>query len=357
MKPSPNPRPHPGIARRIAAVLASGVLASGVLALPASAALLFFTFSSFHVPVTIYRHDLASGARSEWWRSPVPVDDDAFEEKQVWYTSKDSTKIPMFLVHRKGITLDGSHPVYLTGYGGFTYNNLPDFSADCMLWAENGGVYAVPSLRGGAEFGEGWHAAGMLERKQNVFDDFVAAAEWLIANKYTSARKLAISGASNGGLLVGAAMTQRPELFQAVVCAVPLLDMLRYQNFLVARFWVPEYGSSEDAGQFRYLQAYSPYHHVKKGAKYPAVLFVSGDSDTRVDPLHARKMAALMQASTGSDRPVLLHYDTASGHSGGKPVSKQIEDAADEMQFLFWQLGMDPAAVGAAPVPAGAQDR
>jgi prolyl oligopeptidase len=250
----------------------------------------------------------------------------------------------MFLVHRKGLKLDGQRPVFLTGYGGFTVNETPSYSSTAVLWAENGGVYALPNLRGGAEFGEEWHRAGMLEKKQNVFDDFIAAAEWLVQNHTTSPERLAISGGSNGGLLVGAALTQRPELFRAAICSVPLLDMLRYQRFLVARFWVPEYGSSEDSSQFAYLRAYSPYQHVVRGTAYPAVLFVTGDSDTRVDPLHARKMTALLQASSGSDRPVLLHYDTKAGHAGAKPVGKQIEDSAVQMQFLFWQLGMGPPA-------------
>jgi prolyl oligopeptidase len=195
-------------------------------------------------------------------------------------------------------------------------------------------------MRGGGEFGENWHRAGMLEKKQNVFDDFISAAEWLIKNGYTNPKKLAISGGSNGGLLVGAAMNQRPELFQAVVCAYPLLDMIRYHHFLVARFWVPEYGSAEDPKQFEYLFRYSPYHNVRSGLNYPAVLFITGDSDTRVAPLHARKMAALLQATTGSERPVLLHYDTKAGHSAGLPVSKVIEDLTDELSFLFWQLGV-----------------
>ncbi|HEY7679862.1 MAG TPA: prolyl oligopeptidase family serine peptidase, partial [Terriglobia bacterium] len=194
------------------------------------------------------------------------------------------------------------------------------------------------NLRGGGEFGEPWHQAGMLEKKQNVFDDFIAAAEWLVANKYTSPAKIAIAGGSNGGLLVGAALTQRPDLFGAVVCSYPLLDMVRYHKFLVARFWVPEYGSADDAGQFKYIHAYSPYHNVRPGTKYPAVLMVTGDADTRVDPLHGRKMAALLQASTGSDRPVLLHYDTKAGHSGGTPLTKQIDDLTDQFSFLFWQL-------------------
>jgi prolyl oligopeptidase len=300
----------------------------------------FYTFSSFAQPTTIYRYEVASGKQEVFARINVPVQSDQIEVKQVWYESKDKTKIPMFLVYKKGIKLDGSHPTFLTGYGGFNVSLSPGFSSLAAYWAESGGVYAQPNLRGGGEFGEKWHKAGMLEKKQNVFDDFIGAAEWLFKNKYTSPSKLAISGGSNGGLLVGAAMTQRPELFQAVVCGYPLLDMIRYQSFLVARFWVPEYGSAENAEQFKYIYAYSPYHHVKKGEKYPAVLFVTGDADTRVAPLHARKMTALVQASTGSERPVLLHYNTKAGHSGGLPVSQIIEDQTDELSFLFWQLGV-----------------
>jgi prolyl oligopeptidase len=300
----------------------------------------FFSFSSFHIPTTIYRYDVAKGTQEVWARLPVPINTENVEVKQVWYESKDKTKIPMFLVHTKGIKLDGSHPAFLTGYGGFNVSRTPGFSSLAALWVERGGVYALPNLRGGGEFGEKWHRAGMLEKKQNVFDDFIAAAEWLIKNGYTNPSKLAISGGSNGGLLVGAALTQRPDLFQAVVCSVPLLDMVRYHKFLVARFWVPEYGSSENPEQFKFIHAYSPYHQVKPGTKYPAVLFISGDSDTRVAPLHARKTAALLQAATGSDKPILLHYDTKAGHSGGQPVTKQIENLTDELMFLFWQLGM-----------------
>jgi prolyl oligopeptidase len=300
----------------------------------------FYTFSSFAQPATIYRYQVASGKQEVFARLNVPVQSDQIEVKQVWYESKDKTKIPMFLVYKKGLKLDGNNPVFLTGYGGFNLNRTPGFSSLAAYWAESGGVYALPNLRGGGEFGEKWHKAGMFENKQNVFDDFIAAAEWLIRNKYTNPSKLAISGGSNGGLLVGAAMTQRPDLFQAVVCSYPLLDMIRYQSFMVARLWVPEYGSSENAEQFKYIYAYSPYHHVKKGEKYPAVLFVTGDADTRVAPLHARKMTALVQASTESDRPVLLHYNTKAGHSGGLPVTQQIEDQTDELSFLFWQLGV-----------------
>jgi prolyl oligopeptidase len=201
-------------------------------------------------------------------------------------------------------------------------------------------VFAQPNLRGGGEFGEAWHRAGMLDKKQNVFDDFIAAAEYLIKEKYTSKEKLAIEGGSNGGLLVGAAMVERPDLFQAVICWAPLLDMVRYDKFKVAKFWVPEYGTADNAEQFKVLYKYSPYHHVEKGVKYPAVMFVTGDADTRVDPLHARKMAALVQASSASGKPVLLHYDTKSGHSGGLPIDKQIEDNADQLAFLAWQLGI-----------------
>ena len=300
---------------------------------------IFYSFTSFVIPNTIYRLDLAVGKPTVWAKPNVPIESDNFEVKQVWCTSKDGTKVPMFVGYKKGLKLDGANPTLLTGYGGFAVSLTPVFSSRAVLWAERGGVYAVANMRGGGEFGEEWHKAGMKEKKQNVFDDFYAAAEWLIQNKYTSSNKLAISGGSNGGLLVGAALTQRPELYRAVVCSYPLLDMVRYHKFLVARFWVPEYGSSDDPEQFKYIRAYSPYQNVKRGTKFPAVLFISGDGDTRVDPLHARKMAALVQAANGGDRPILLHYDTKAGHSGGRPVSKIITDTTDELSFLFWQLG------------------
>jgi prolyl oligopeptidase len=296
----------------------------------------FFTFVSFVTPPTIYRYDAARGTRSVWARENVPIASANFDVKQVWYTSKDGTRVPMFLVHKKGLKRDGSHPALLTGYGGFNLASSPGFSARAAVWVEKGGVYALANLRGGNEFGEDWHHAGMLAKKQNVFDDFIAAAEYLVSEKYTSPGRLAISGGSNGGLLVGAALTQRPDLFAAVVCSYPLLDMLRYQKFLVAGYWVPEYGSAENPEQFPFLYAYSPYQHVKAGTQYPAVLFVTGDSDTRVAPLHARKMTALLQESTGSDRPVILHYDTKAGHSrGSTPIPKQIDDLTDELAFLF----------------------
>jgi prolyl oligopeptidase len=301
----------------------------------------FYTFSSFHVPTTIYRYDLSTLAQTVWTAVEVPIDTDMFEVKQVWFESLDGTEVPMFVAHRSGITLDGSSPTLLTGYGGFRASLTPYFSSRAAAWMSMGGVYAVPNLRGGGEFGETWHRAGMLDQKQNTFDDFLAAAEWLIDNDYTSPERLAIMGGSNGGLLVGAALTQRPELFQAVVCTYPLLDMVRYHMFLIAKFWVPEYGSSEDHEQFEYIYDYSPYHQVEPGTEYPAVLFVTGDADTRVDPLHARKMTALLQAATASERPVLLHYDTTAGHSGGRPVTSVIDDLTDQLLFLTWQLGIE----------------
>ena len=300
----------------------------------------FYTFTSFAFPAVVTRYDLNTGETSEWARMNVPIHPDDFDVKQVFYTSKDGTRIPMFLLHKKGLAMDGARPTLLYGYGGFTASMTPYFSPLATVWAEQGGVYAVANLRGGGEYGEDWHKAGMLANKQNTFDDFIAAGEWLMAQNITSPDKLAIMGGSNGGLLVGAALTQRPELFRAVICAVPLLDMLRYHQFLVARYWVPEYGSSEDPEQFQTLLAYSPYHRVQPGTKYPAVMFVTGDADTRVAPLHARKMAALLQAQTGSEHPILLHYDTKSGHMGTRPMGKVIEDSTDQLCFLFAQLGV-----------------
>jgi prolyl oligopeptidase len=300
----------------------------------------FFAYTSFVEPGTEYRYRVSTGGQDVWFRSSIPVNPDGFDIKQVWYESRDKTRIPMFLVYKKGLQLDGNRPVYLTGYGGFDLSETPTFDRQAVIWAEMGGVFALPNLRGGGEFGEKWHRAGMFEHKQNVFDDFIAAAEWLVANHYTKPARIAIRGGSNGGLLVGAVVTQRPDLFGAVVCAAPLLDMLRYQKFKVGSYWVTEYGSSDDPKQFQYILKYSPYQNVKKGAKYPAILFVSGDADTRVDPLHARKMTALMQSSTGSARPIMLDYDTKTGHSGGKPLNAQIDDWTDVMSFLLNETGV-----------------
>ena len=300
----------------------------------------FYAFATYNYVPVIFRYDVKQSKSEVWAKDKASLDPAAFEVEQVWYESKDKTRVPMFLFHKKGVKLDGSNPVLLTGYGGFNISETPYYWPLALVWAEHGGILADPALRGGGKFGEEWHRAGMFGKKQTVFDDFASAAEYLIANKYTAPSKLAIDGTSNGGLLVGTAMTQRPDLFQAVVCGYPLLDMLRYQKFFEGPYWVSEYGSAENLEQFPYLYAYSPYHRVVDGTKYPSALFVTGDGDTRVAPLHARKMAARLQSATGSDRPILLLYDTKSGHSGGRPVNKVIEENTDILSYLFWQLGV-----------------
>jgi prolyl oligopeptidase len=316
----------------------------------------FFGYSSYTIPPTVYRHDLADGGTAVWGKVKADVDLSGLEVTQVFYPSGDGTKVSMFLVHRKGLALDGSNPTLLYGYGGFNISQTPDFSRGTVLWLERGGVYAEANLRGGGEYGEEWHRAGMLGRKQNVFDDFTAAAEWLIRRRYTRPDRLAILGGSNGGLLVGAALTQRPDLFRAVVSAVPLLDMVRYHEYQIARLWIPEYGSAEDPEQFRWLHAYSPYHRVRPGTPYPAILITTAASDSRVDPMHARKMAARLQAATSSDRPVLLRSESRAGHGVGKPLTKQIDEATDVWSFLLWQLGLEEGGGGkgaAPPAPVG----
>jgi prolyl oligopeptidase len=280
-----------------------------------------------------------------WAKVDAPsIDPSGYEVAQEWFQSKDGTRVPMFVVRKKGLQKNGKNPTLLTAYGGFNVSLTPTFSRTAYLWMEHGGIYAVANLRGGAEFGEDWHRAGMLDKKQNVFNDMIAAAEHLIAEKYTGKNHLAIQGGSNGGLLMGAMMTQRPDLFRAVICQVPLLDMLRYQNFQIAKLWIPEYGSAENPDQFKWLYAYSPYQHVKSGTEYPAILFMTADTDTRVDPMHAKKMAALMQAEAGNGasktRPILLRIESKAGHGAGKPVAKQIEEFTDVYAFLFWQLGV-----------------
>jgi prolyl oligopeptidase len=244
-------------------------------------------------------------------------------------------------VHRAGLVRDGQHPTYLTGYGGFNISMSPAFSRSLLLWLEQGGVVAVPNLRGGGEYGESWHQGGMLANKQNSFDDFIAAAEWLIREGYTAPERLAAAGGSNGGLLMGAVLTQRPELFRAIVIQVPLLDMLRYHRFLIARLWIPEYGSADDPEQFAWLRAYSPYHHVRPGVSYPAVLLATAESDTRVDPMHARKMTARLQAVTTSSRPILLRLESRAGHGAGKPLSKVLDELSDTWTFVFSELGVE----------------
>jgi prolyl oligopeptidase len=298
----------------------------------------FYRFASFAQPPTIYLLDVSTGKSSVFFKQSVPVNSDDFAVEQVWYASKDGTRVPMFLAYKKGLQKNGKNPTLLTGYGGFNASQLPAFSSTFVAWMENGGLVALPNLRGGAEFGESWHRAGMLEKKQNVFDDFLWAAQYLIDNHYTSSAHLGISGGSNGGLLVTAFTTQRPDLAKAVVVSYPLIDMIRYHKFLVAQFWVPEYGSSEDPEQFKFIYAYSPYQHVTAGTKYPAMLFITGDADTRVAPLHARKMTALMQAATASQNPVMLRYHVSGGHSGGEPLKVQVNNAAETLAFLDWQL-------------------
>jgi prolyl oligopeptidase len=302
---------------------------------------LFYGFTSFTYPPASYRYDFTSKAVDEFAKSPATIDPAAYETKQVWYLSKDGTKISMFLVHRKDLALDGNRPVLLTGYGGFNISLTPAFNPANFVWLDHGGVYAVPNLRGGGEYGEAWHQAGMFEKKQTVFDDFIAAAEWLIANKYTRPQRLAIEGGSNGGLLVGAVMVQRPELFGAVVCRVPVADMLRYDKFTVGRFWISEYGTADDPKQFPYLVKYSPLHNVKDGVMYPATLTTTADTDDRVAPGMAKKFAARLQAAHGGPAPLLIRVETKAGHGAGKPITKIIDEEADIYAFLFRVLSIE----------------
>ncbi len=302
----------------------------------------FYSFSGFTQPGAIYRYDVATG-ESELFRQPQVVFDlDDFETKQIFYESKDGTRIPMFLVHKKGIKLDGTNPTLLYGYGGFNVSLTPSFRASRLAWVEMGGVYAVANLRGGGEYGKAWHIAGTKGNKQNVFDDFIAAAEWLIDTGYTSTPKLAIEGGSNGGLLVGACMTQRPDLFGAAVPHVGVLDMLRYHTQSAnARQWSDDFGISEDPDDFRYLWAYSPYHNVRAGACYPPTLITTAEGDDRVKPWHSYKFAAMLQRAQDCDNPVLIRIETRAGHGAGKPLSKAMRETADIYAFLVDQLGME----------------
>jgi len=302
----------------------------------------FFSFESFIVPPIIYRLDTQTGKRDVFAQSKVPFDSSQFELNQVFYTSKDGTRVPMFVAGKKGLKRDGTERLMMTGYGGFDLGMVPEWNPAWAWWIEEGGWFALPNLRGGDEYGEHWHEQAMFENKQNVFDDWFAAAEYLIANKYTSPEHFAIRGRSNGGLLMGASITERPDLFSAVWCGYPLLDMLRYQKFEQGPHWVTEYGSSDKEDQFQYLLKYSPYQNVKAGVKYPAVFFWTGSSDTRVDPLHARKMTALLQADSASGRPILLHYSLAGGHSQGVSVQQKIQDDTDELTFLWTETGQPP---------------
>ena len=307
--------------------------------------LVTLTYESFTAPPAAYAID-ERGASLEVVRLPSPrgLDPASVAVEQTAYRSNDGTEVTMFLVHRRDVAANGDVPTILSGYGGFNISRTPQYFPGVAAWVEAGGLFALPNLRGGGEYGERWHRAGMLDHKQNVFDDFHAAAEALVAQGWTNSQRLGVSGGSNGGLLTGAALTQRPELFAAVYCAVPLLDMLRYQNFLIARLWIAEYGSAEDARQYRWLRAYSPYHHVRGGVRYPAVLFTTAEGDSRVDPMHARKMAALMQATTAEDPDaiILLRVERDAGHGVGKPLDKQVDDLADQYTFFAWRLGLEP---------------
>ncbi len=307
----------------------------------------FYTFTSFAAPPTVYRYDVAANKSTAFRTPKVPFDAAAFEVKQVFYASKDGTKVPMFIAHRKGLKLDGTNPTLLYGYGGFNISLTPSFSVARIAWMEMGGVLAVANLRGGGEYGQEWHKAGTKQKKQNVFDDFIAAAEWLIKENYTAAAKLAIQGGSNGGLLVGACMTQRPELFGACLPAVGVMDMLRFQQFTAGRYWVDDYGSSENAADFPALRAYSPYHNLKPGTKYPPTLVTTADTDDRVVPGHSFKFTAALQAAQAGPAPTLARIETRAGHGAGKPTAKLIQLAADEWGFLVKSLGMTvPADFG-----------
>ncbi len=300
----------------------------------------FYTFSSYNMPPTIYRYDMKTGKSEIFRKSDVKFSPNDYEVKQVFYPSKDGTKIPMFIVHKKGLKLDGTNPTLLYGYGGFNISMTPGFSVSRLAWLEMGGVYAVANLRGGGEYGEKWHEAGTKLQKQNVFDDFIAAAEFLIKEKYTQPSKLAIQGGSNGGLLVGAVLNQRPELFGAALPAVGVMDMLRFHKFTIGRAWTSDYGSADNAEEFKALFAYSPLHNLKKGTKYPAVMVTTADHDDRVVPAHSFKYAATLQEMQGGDAPVLIRIETKAGHGAGKPTAKVIEEAADIYGFLMKSLGM-----------------
>jgi prolyl oligopeptidase len=301
----------------------------------------FYSYTSFTVPTTIYRYDLVTGKSSIFRQPKVDFRPEDFETKQVFYRSKDSTRVPMFITHKKGLKLDGSNPTYLYGYGGFDISLTPAFSVGNLVWMEMGGVYAQPNLRGGGEYGEDWHQGGMKAKKQNVFDDFIAAAQWLIANKYTSTPKLAIGGDSNGGLLVGAALTQRPDLFGATLPGVGVMDMLRFQKFTIGWAWVSDYGSSDNADDFKTLYAYSPLHNLKPGNIYPPTMITTADHDDRVWPGHSFKFAATMQSAQAGPAPIMIRVETKAGHGAGKPTSKIIEELSDSWGFLVRALGMN----------------
>ncbi len=301
---------------------------------------LFYSFTSFLYPMTIYRADVSTGQNSVFQKPNVDFDPDRYETKQIFFASKDGTKVPMFVVGKKGLKLDGNNPVYLTGYGGFNISMTPLFAASYASWLERGGVFALPNLRGGGEYGRQWHEAGIKQHKQNVFDDFIAAAQALIDAKYTNARRIAIAGGSNGGLLVAAALTQRPDLFGAVVVEVGVLDMLRFHKFTIGWAWESDYGSSDTPDGFQYLIKYSPLQNIKAGTCYPPTLVTTGDHDDRVVPGHSFKFAATLQAAQGCANPILIRIETKAGHGSGKPVSKMIEEQSEILAFMWNAVGV-----------------
>jgi len=302
---------------------------------------LFYSFSSFTTPGTIYKYDVASGKSTLYTAPKLNFNPDEYETRQVFFNSKDGTRVPIFLSYKKGLQLNGKNPVLLYGYGGFNIPMTPGFSSSNLLFMEQGGIYAVVNLRGGSEYGEAWHKAGMLEHKQNVFDDFIGAAEYLVQQKYTNTSRIVIRGGSNGGLLVGACMTQRPDLFKVALPAVGVMDMLRYQQFTIGWAWAVEYGRSDNPEQFSYLLKYSPLHNLKPGTAYPATLVTTADHDDRVVPAHSFKFAATLQACQTGPNPVLIRIETQAGHGSGKPTSKQIDEATDVWAFTLYNLGVD----------------
>lgn len=304
---------------------------------------LFYTYNSFNTPSQVYRYDIKTGESKLFRKTEVPFDPSQFEVKQVFFTSKDGTRVPMFIVHKKGLKLNGTNPTWMYGYGGFSIAVRPTFNPLIVPFLEQGGVYVSVNMRGGSEYGEAWHLAGTKEKKQNVFDDFIAGAEWLIANKYTNSSKLAMSGGSNGGLLVGAVMTQRPELFKVALPAVGVMDMLRFHKFTIGWNWIPDYGSSDTPEGFQYLRAYSPLHNLKPGITYPATLVTTADHDDRVVPAHSFKFTAALQAANGGANPTLIRVETNSGH-GASNTAKAIAATADQMAFTMYHLGMQPEA-------------
>jgi len=307
----------------------------------------FYSLTTFTAPTTVYRFNLKTRQQSVFFQPKMDFKSDQYETKQVFYTSKDGTKIPMFIVHKKGIQLDGNNPTLLFGYGGFNISKTPEFKIERLVFLENGGVFAMPNLRGGGEYGEAWHEAGTKLKKQNVFDDFIAAAEYLVHEKYTSPQRLAIGGRSNGGLLVGAAMTQRPDLFRVAIPTVGVMDMLRYHKFTIGWAWKGDYGSSEDETNFKNLYAYSPLHRITEGKNYPATLATTGDHDDRVVPAHSFKFIATLQEKYTGDRPMMIRVDINAGHAAStalgssKPVTKQIEEQTDIFSFILYNLGMN----------------